>query len=142
MEYMCVGGKLRWVGRPRGKEAVEVTYVKENEMTNLGIRGQGSIKSAPSSPFSLAILDPSLVTCPSVSQPLGTQLLDWQIQSKGRGENDKVRRGEDKAIDTLWQVKKEVEKKEMTKSNPKHLPIFFTQQGGWVSYFQGVCILV
>lgn len=71
-----MGGKLRWVGRPRGKEAVEVTYVKENEMTNLGIRGQGSIKSAPSSPFSLAILDPSLVTCPSVSQPLGTQLLD------------------------------------------------------------------
>lgn len=71
-----MGGYWRQTGRLRGKEAAEATYVKENGMRHLGIRGQGRVKSVYSFPGSLAILGPSLVTCPSVSLALGTRRVD------------------------------------------------------------------
>lgn len=74
MEYVC--GREAEVNRKAtrqgGREAV---YVKDNEMRPLGIRGQGRVKSVPSSLWTLEILDPSLVTCPSMSQALGT----WHV---------------------------------------------------------------
>lgn len=73
---MC--GREVEVGRKvRGKEVVEVIYGIESGMRNLGIRGQRRVRSVPSSLWSSPILDPSsLVTCPSVSQALGTWYVD------------------------------------------------------------------
>lgn len=64
------------------------------------------------------ILDPSLVTHPSMSQALETCLWTDGFRAWAGSENDKVRRGKDKAIDTLWQVEQEVEKRGMQRQIP------------------------
>ena len=46
-----------------------------------------------------------------MSQALETCLWTDGFRAWAGGENDKVRRGKDKAIDTLWQVEQEVVKR-------------------------------
>ena len=102
----------------------------------LGIREWGQVWSVPSSPWGMAILDPSLVTHPSASQASGTWVWTDGFKARARHGNDKERRGKDEARYTLWQVKQEVGKKGRKISNSKHVSISL---GGWEAVFRCVC---
>ena len=74
--YVC-GREVEVARKVRGKEVVEVIYVKESELRHLRIRARRRVRSVPSSLWSLPVLDPSsLVPCSSMSQALGTWYVD------------------------------------------------------------------